>query len=132
MVRHTIKSTNLFHLRYDLAAFLAFVIIVTAFNALSFAQDADRKKFKSPEDAFNALLQATKKNDTRDLLSIFGPAGKNIISSGDAVADKEDRARFIRAAGDAVTFSALDDKTMLAVIGKTKWTFPIPLVKSLQ
>ena len=132
MVRDSIKSINLFCIRYDLAAFLAFVMVVTAFSVLSFANDADRKNFKSPEDAFNALLQATKNNDTKDLVSIFGPAGRNIISSGDAVADKEDRERFIKAAGDAVTFSSLDDKTMLAVIGKTKWTFPIPLVKSSQ
>jgi hypothetical protein len=105
-------------------------MIVTAFSALSFAQDADRKNFKSPEEAFNALIQATKKNDTKGLMSIFGSAGKDLISSGDAVADKEDRARFIRAAGDAVTFSPMDDKTILAVIGKTKWVFPIPLVRS--
>jgi len=129
MVRDTFKSTNLFRIRYG-AALLALVMIVTAFGVLSFAQDADRKKFKSPEEAFNVLIQATKNNDTKGLLSIFGPAGKDLISSGDAVADKEDRARFMKAAGDALKFSPMDDKTMLAVIGKTKWVFPIPLVRS--
>lgn len=132
MVRDTSKSINLFLCRYGLAAFLAAVMAVTAFSFLSFAQDTDRRKFKSPDDAFNALLEATKNNDTKELLSIFGPSGKDIISSSDAIADKEDREHFVKAAGDAVTFSTLDDKTMLAIIGKNKWSFPIPLVKSPQ
>jgi hypothetical protein len=132
MDRVTTKSINLFLRRYGLAAFLAAVMVVTGLSVFSFAQDADRKKFKSPEDAFTALLEATKKNDTPALLSIFGQAGRDIIASGDAVSDKEDRERFVKVAGDAVTFSALDDKTMLAVIGKNKWSFPIPLVKSPQ
>jgi hypothetical protein len=128
----TVKSRNLFLCRYGLSVFLAAVMAVTALSVLSFAQDANRKKFKSPEEAFNALIEATKKNDSGELLSIFGPAGMDIISSGDAVSDKEDRARFIKAAGDEVAFSTLDDKTMIAVIGKRKWSFPIPLVKSPQ
>jgi hypothetical protein len=132
MVRDTAKSINFFLYHYGLAAFMAAVMVVTALSGLSFARDADRKKFKSPEDAFNALLEATKNNDTRELLSIFGPPGRDIISSGDAVSDREDRERFVKAAGDAVTFSTLDDKTKLAVIGKNKWTFPIPLMKSPQ
>ncbi len=132
MVRDTTKSINLFLCRYGLAAFLTAVMLVTALSVLSFAADADRKKFKSPEDAFKALLEAAKKNDTGELLSIFGPPGKDIISSGDAVSDKEDRGRFVKAVGDAITFSPLDEKTMLAIIGKNKWTFPIPLVQSPQ
>jgi len=132
MVSNTIKSMNIFLRRYGLTALLASIMIVTALSVPSFAQEPNRKKFKSPEEAFNALLEATKNDDTRALLSIFGPAGRDIISSGDAVADKEDRARFIKAAGDAVTFSSLDEKTTLAVIGKRKWSFPIPLVKSPQ
>ena len=129
MNRDTASSINLSLCRAGLAAFTA-VIVVTAFSFLVFAQDTDRKKFKSPEVAFSALLEATKNNDTRELLSIFGPSGKEIISSGDAVADKEARERFVKTAGDAVKFSKVDDSTMLAIIGKDEWCFPVPLVKS--
>jgi hypothetical protein len=131
MKRDTTKSLNRLLCRVGSAAFIA-VSLVTVFSLPAFAQDADRKKFTSPEVAFSALLDAAKNNDTRELLSIFGPAGKDIISSGDAVADKEARERFVKSAGDAVVFSKLDDSTMLAVIGKDGWTFPVPLVRSGQ
>jgi len=130
MIRDTTKSETLFLFRYGFAAILSAIMVVTVLSVLSFAQDDNRKRFKSPEEAFKVLLEATKKDDTGELLSIFGPAGKDIISSGDPVSDKEARARFLRYAGDAITFSKLDDKTMLAVIGKNKWSFPIPLVNS--
>src|SRR5208282_614994 len=88
------------------------------------------KKFKSPGDAFSALIEATRTNDTAELLAIFGPDGKDIISSGDAVADMKARQRFVKTAGEAVKFSKLDDKTVLPVIGKDACSFPIPIVRS--
>jgi hypothetical protein len=130
MDRNTTRSMDI-RRRSGLAAITA-VIFVTVFSILAFAQDTNRKQFKSPEEAFSALLDATKNNDTRELLSIFGPSGKDIISSGDAVADKEARERFVKSAGDAVRFSAIDDSKVLAVIGKDEWSFPVPLVKSSQ
>ncbi len=131
MNRDITTSINSYLYRVVLAAFTA-VIIATGFSFIAFAQDRDRKTFTSPEAAFSALLGAAKNNDTRELLSIFGPSGKDIISSGDAVADKEARERFVKSAGDAVKFSTVDDSTVLAVIGKNEWSFPIPLVKSPQ
>jgi hypothetical protein len=132
MFRGATKSENLFFFRYILAAFLAAIIVVTAFGCLASAQDIKRRKFKSPEYAFNALVEAAKNNDTKELLAIFGPESKDIISSGDAVADMEARKRFVKTAGEAVKFSKLDDKTILPIIGKDEWCFPIPIVKSGQ
>ncbi len=128
----TTKSIDLFRCRVGLAVFTAVVLGVTVFSFPAFAQDTGQKRFKSPDAAFNALLEATKSNDTRELLSIFGPSGKDIISSGDAAADKEARERFVKCAGDAVKFSKVDNSTVIAVIGKDKWSFPVPLVKSPQ
>jgi hypothetical protein len=132
MFRDTIKSGNPFLCRYGLATFIAAIILVTAFSFLASAQDTKQKKFKSPENAFKALIEAAKNNDTTELLSIFGPEGKDIISSGDAVADRNARERFVKSSGEAVKFSKLDNNTMLAIIGKGKWCFPIPIVKSGQ
>lgn len=128
MLRNAIKSEN-FH-RYGLAVFIVTIIAVTAFSFLASAQDIKQRKFKSPEDAFNALVVAAKNSDTKELLVIFGPEAKEIISSGDAVADTGARKGFVKAAGEAIKFRKLDDKTTLAVIGKDEWCFPIPLVKT--
>ena len=128
MLRNTTESENLH--RYGLAMYIVTIIAVTAFSFLASAQDIKQRKFKSPEVAFNVLVEAAKNNDTNELLAIFGPEGKEIISSGDAVADTAARKRFVKAAGEAIKFSKLDDKTTLAVIGKDEWCFPIPLVKT--
>ena len=132
MCRDKTTSRNLFRCRYGLAAFIAAIIVVTGFSVLASAQDTKQKKFKSPEDAFKSLVEAAKNNDTTELLAIFGPEGKDIISSGDEVADKEARKRFVKAAKEAIKFSKLDDETMLPVIGKDERSYPIPIVKSGQ
>jgi hypothetical protein len=130
MFRYRIKRENSFS--YGLASLIAVITIIIAFGLPAFAQDKGQKKFKSPEDAFKALIEAARNNDTAELLAIFGPEGKDIISSGDAVADRRARERFVKRAADGVKFSKLDDKTMLPVIGRDDCSFPIPIVKSGQ
>ncbi len=107
------------------------MITITAFGFPVSAQDVRQREFKSPQDAFNALLEAAKNNDTKELLAIFGPESKDVISSGDAVADTQARERFAKAASEGVKFSKFDDKT-LVLIGKDGWCFPIPIVRSGQ
>ncbi len=108
------------------------IIAVIACSLIVSAQDAKQEKFKSPEDAFAALLAAAKNNDAVKLLAILGPQCKDIISSGDAVADSNARKRFVAAAEEAVKYSKLDDNTILAATGKDECSFPIPIVRSGQ
>ena len=115
-----------------IAGFITIIIAVIACSLIVSAQDAKQEKFKSPEDAFGALLAAAKNNDAVKLLAILGPQGKDIISSGDAVADSNARKRFVAAAEEAVKYSKLDDNTILASTGKDACSFPIPLVRSGQ
>jgi len=130
MFRSVTKPKNPFFCR-DLTAFII-IVVVTAFGFLASAQDIRQREFKSPQDAFNALLEAAKNNDTKELMAIFGPGSKDVISSGDAVADTQARARFTKDAAEGVKFSKFDDKTLLVYIGKDGWCYPIPIVKSGQ
>jgi len=130
MFRRVTKLKNPFFCR-DLAAFMI-IIEVTAFGFLASAQEIRQREFKSPQDAFSALLEADKNNDTKELLAIFGSGSKDVISSGDAIADTQGRQRFAKAAAEGVKFSKFDDKTLLVYIGKDVWCFPIPIVKSGQ
>jgi hypothetical protein len=61
-------------------------------------------------------------------LSIFGPSGKELIFSGDKVADKRRREEFIKAYDEKNKLVQEGDSVVL-VIGKNDWPFPIPLVK---
>ena len=56
-----------------------------------------QKTFKSPQAAVNALVAALGAHDTNQLKQIFGPAGGEIVSSGDAVADQYQANKFLAA-----------------------------------
>ena len=132
MLRYKAKSERSSLYSHSLAIFIMTLIAISSVSFVSFAQDTKQKSFKSPEDAFKALVQAARNNDIEELSAIFGPEGKDIISSGDAVADRRAREHFVKTAGDAIKFSKLDDETVLPVIGKDECPFPIPIVKSGQ
>ncbi len=130
MLRDKGSSKNILCSCHVLACLIIGVVAIATFGTFAYAQDIKQKMFNSPRQAFNALVEATRDNDTTALLAIFGPEGKDIISSGDAVADERARERFVKAVGEAIKFSKLDNKTVLVVIGIDKWPFAVPIVKS--
>ncbi|HAM50296.1 MAG TPA: hypothetical protein DCP92_06230, partial [Nitrospiraceae bacterium] len=76
---------------------LAATLVVMIFVFAGIAADAavKQKGYASAEEAVKAFVAATKSNDDKELLSIFGPDEKKLISSGDPVSDKMRRERFI-------------------------------------
>ncbi len=88
-----------------------------------------QRAFKSPDEAASALFEAAKTGDKKAIVSVLGPGGNDIVSSGDAVADAATRKKFV-AAYDAKHQIALDgdDKATL-VIGEKDYPLPIPLVR---
>ena len=56
--------------------------------------------FKTPKDAVAAVLKACREDSAPALLKIFGPAGKDIVVSGDPSDDKDRRALFAKLAGE--------------------------------
>jgi len=70
-----------------------------------------------------------KSNDTKELRAIFGPAGKEIISSGDQVADKARRERFIKSYEETSKLEKESDNKATLVVGNHEWPFPVPIVK---
>lgn len=106
--------------------FLGFLIVTL--TGISFGAAAQQKSFASAEDAVKAAIAAARSNSDKDLLAIFGPAAKELIFSGDQVADKERRAGFLKAYDEKNSLAKEGDNTIL-VIGNNNWPFPIPLVK---
>jgi hypothetical protein len=62
------------------------------------------------------------------MLAIFGAQAKDLLFSGDPVADKERRARAIAAYNEKNRIDTKGEEKII-VIGKQDWPFPIPLVK---
>ena len=105
------------------------MLMSTSLYQGAFAAEIKQKTFQSPEESVKALFDAVKADDTKGLLAIFGPAGKEIISSGDVVADKTDRERFIKAYEEMNKLVQENDKKIILHVGNGDWPLPIPIVK---
>ena len=95
-------------------------------SAAAFAASGP-KKFQTLDDAAQALITALRANDQKALAEIFGPHAGSIVSSGDAVADRNAYQRFAAAYAKAHRFEGGGGKVVLAV-GDDDYPFPIPLV----
>jgi hypothetical protein len=76
-----------------------------------------------------ALIQAGRQADTKALQGIFGPEGKNLLDSGDDVADRQHREAFLARYDEAHALVTNPDGSVTLQIGTQEWPFPIPLVK---
>jgi hypothetical protein len=107
---------------------VAVVVIISVFVGLTAEAALKQKGFVTPEEAVKALVTALRSNDDKELLSIFGTAGKELISSGDPVSDKQRKERFVSSYDLKNSLTKEGDK-MVLIIGEKDWPFPIPLVK---
>ena len=110
----------------------ALVVLVALFGSGGFSAAAattKQKTFATPEQAVDSLLAAARASDTSELLKILGPASKNLISSGDPVADAQARGKFIAAYDDGHQIEKDSDSRALLAVGKDDWPFPLPIVK---
>jgi Protein of unknown function (DUF2950) len=92
------------------------------------AQAPEQRTFTSSKDAVNALVQAVREGDDAALQSILGPESEQIISSGDAVADKKTRDRFVADFETKHSLVKSGPHELTLNIGATDWPLPIPLV----
>lgn len=106
----------------------AFVVAGISMIPAAFAQ-TPQKSFASADEAAKALIAASAANDTAAMLQIFGPAGKDIVQSGDAAADKEGREKFAALAGQKMQVDLDKDKDRATlVVGPDDWPLPVPIV----
>jgi hypothetical protein len=92
------------------------------------AQSADQKTFTSSKDAVDALIQAVREGNDAELQAILGPDSEQIVSSGDDVADKKARERFVSEYGAKHSLIKSGPDQLTLNVGKTDWPLPIPLV----
>ena len=96
--------------------------------APTFAQQPGQRTFASAEDAGTAFFAAMQAQDEQSLLNILGPAGKEVLSSGDAAEDSDARVGFVVKYQEMHRFVKEPNGTVTLVVGAENWPFPIPLV----
>jgi Protein of unknown function (DUF2950) len=85
--------------------------------------------YPSASAAVTALVAACQSGDQDALLKILGPAAKDLISSGDPVADKKSQESFAKSY--AVKHRLISDAQgyETLIIGANDWPMPIPIVR---
>lgn len=84
--------------------------------------------FPKPEQAVSAYVDAIRNSNQSELLKILGPDASDLISSGDPVADKKWRSKFITAYETAHRLESDGDNKEILIIGTEEWPMPIPLI----
>ncbi|MDE2059140.1 MAG: DUF2950 domain-containing protein [candidate division NC10 bacterium] len=114
---------------------LAMIVVVALFIGVAGTRDAvaadpqRQKSFASPEEAVQTLVEAVKTGDMETLATILGPEGRPLIASGDAVADTQERERFVRAYDQLHKLERPAETKAVIIIGQDEWPLPIPVVK---
>jgi Protein of unknown function (DUF2950) len=108
---------------------LSLIIPVTACQRSPEPEPALRT-FASPEEAGAALAAAAKSGDQNAIPVIFGPGSKDVVLSGDAVADKNAADGFAGRYGVMHRWRKMPDGSLMLVVGADNFPFAIPLKKN--
>lgn len=88
-----------------------------------------QQAFKTPDEAASALAGAAKAGDPKAIVTVLGPDGVDIVSSGDPVADATTREKFVAAYDAKHQITMEGDNKAIVVIGQEDFPLPIPLVR---
>jgi Protein of unknown function (DUF2950) len=88
-----------------------------------------QQSFKSPEEAVAALVNATKDNWPKGVVTVLGSEGADIVASGDNVADEAMRQKFLAAYDAKHELKKEGDDKAVMIIGTEDFPFPIPLTR---
>jgi hypothetical protein len=106
------------------------VLSMLAFSSqATLAQQPNQQVFHSPEEASAALFAAAQQTDNRALLEVLGPAGKDLVSSGDPAEDRKNRDHFVAKYDQMHRVAKERDGVMILYIGAENWPDPIPIVE---
>jgi hypothetical protein len=121
-----IRSERKNFVRFVVSVLFAFAL--TGSSAPIFAQEPGQRTFASAEDASRALFDAMQAQDEQTPLSILGPAGKDVLLSGDSEEDSDARIGFVVKYQEMHRFVTEVNGTVTLIVGAENWPFPIPLV----
>ncbi len=105
----------------------ALILMISCATARAATPAAGQKHFETPEEAVQALIDALRKDDKKQLGEVLGPGSGAVIFSGDKVADNRAREAFLREYDERHRLEAGGGKIVLNV-GADDYPFPIPVV----
>ena len=113
-----------------LALLLMGVTMVAVVVIAAAAPAPAQSRFATPQQAVDALVAATRSGRALALARVLGPAGVPLIRSGDPVADREARQRFVAAYDREHRIELHGPGRATLIVGAEHWPMPIPLVRT--
>lgn len=104
-------------------------VLAALLMSLAAVLPASAADYATPEEAMAALAAALKADTVAALGEVFGPGGETLLRSGDPVADRAARRRFLRWYEDRHGLAAPAPDRRVLVVGPEDWPLPIPLVE---
>lgn len=101
-----------------------------ALVGLSHAVLARGKAFATADSAAQALYEAASANDQARMLELLGSDARDLIVSGDPVADRQAAAQFVAAYNQRHSLQSQGADMVTLVIGGDDFPFPFPIVKA--
>lgn len=92
----------------------------------------DARRFDTPQQAADVLIDAAEKFDVVELAQVFGTGGQDIVFTGEYAQDRQHAANFVAEAREKKSVS-VDPKSgnrAFLLVGDEDWPFPVPLVKT--
>jgi hypothetical protein len=86
--------------------------------------------YPSPEAAVQSFVGALRTGDETRLEEMLAPLADDILSSGDAVADRADAERFLAAYDERNRIQTDGDEVSTLLVGEQDWPFPVPIIRS--
>jgi hypothetical protein len=107
---------------------LASLALAVIFLGVAASDPPVPQTFKTPEEAVRALAELIESGDRARADQLFGVDSKDLLSSGDEVADKQDAEKVRQLIQEKIAFDDAAGGRKVALLGKDDWPFPIPLV----
>ena len=114
--------------RFPCVASLAALAVTTAFLTAATGVLA-QERYRSPDDAVAALVDALRNDALQEVMRVLGPGSEEILRSGDPVDDAALRRRFLDAFGATHQILPEGEDQAVLIVGEERWPFPIRLVR---
>ena len=111
------------------AAVPCIVLVLLGAGSRAVAAPSGEATFASPGQAAATLAAAWHTDKVEALLKIYGPGGRNLVTSGDPVAEHMTRQRFAAAYDQQHRIELQGPDEAILVIGQEDWPYPIPIVR---
>lgn len=85
--------------------------------------------FQTPEDAIDRLVAAVRGDNLPEVAQILGSGGEDLIWSGDEVADRQGRRRFLELYDEKHRVEWSSPHLATLCVGSIDWPLPIPIVR---